>query len=111
MLIQHPVFFAQSSTRGNVKFTTHQYADISTAYVNETDMELMSNPAAPHHMAEHDDGVASFFFVPNPETAERFKQSAVAFGFSERFIAIMLELSRQGIPIASECTSRRRHSR
>jgi hypothetical protein len=83
-----------------MKFATHQYAYISVAYISEFDLKLISCINAPNHMAEHDTGRASFFYLPTKDDAicEHFVTEARTFGFSERIIAIMLELSRQGIP-------------
>lgn len=83
-----------------MKFVIQQYAYVSTAYIAESDLDLVSCVHAPNHMAEHDTGRASFFYSPTLDKAvtQCFSAEARAFGFSEHFIAIMLELSRQGIP-------------
>lgn len=83
-----------------MKFAIQHYANISTVYITESDLNLVSCVDAPNHMAEHDTGRASFFYSPTADKAvsQRFVAEARSFGFSERFIAIMLELSRQRIP-------------
>lgn len=83
-----------------MKFAIQQYANISTAYITESDLDLVSCVDAPNHIAEHDTGRASFFYSPTADKAvsRRFVAEARAFGLSERFTTIMLELSRQGIP-------------
>jgi hypothetical protein len=83
-----------------MKFAIQRYAYISTAYITESDLDLVSCVDAPNHMAVHDTGRASFFYSPTTDEAVSlcFSAEAQAFGFSERFIAIMLELSQQGIP-------------
>ncbi len=85
-----------------MKFVIQQYAYISTACITESDLDLVSCDDAPNHMAEHNTGRASFFYSPTADKAvcQRFVAEARSFGFSERFIAIMLDLSRQGIPYA-----------
>ena len=82
-----------------MKFQTQQYAHISTAYLTESDLDLISRTDAPNHMAEHDTGRASFFFPPTLDRAVRqhFAEESRAFGLSKKFITIMLGLSRQEI--------------
>jgi len=83
-----------------MKFVTQQIANISTTCLTESDAELISRIDAPYHLAAHDTGRASFFFSPTEDRAvqQQFVSEARTFGLSEGFIAIMLELTRQGIP-------------
>jgi len=76
-----------------LKFETIPYADISTFYLERSDLDLIGEPECPGHMAEHDDGRASFFNVFTDDR-KRFNEEAKAFGLSDRFRAIMQELAR-----------------
>lgn len=81
-------------------FSLISYADISNGYLNEKDRELLLDPAAPQHIANLDGGWGALFYTPDkdvPEACEAFPARAREFGFSERFIEIMMELSRQDI--------------
>ena len=82
-----------------MKFEIMQYADISTGYLEGSDLELISDRGCPMHIAEEDDGRGSFFYVSDDE--EIFGENiarARTFGLSERFISIMRELHRQKVP-------------
>jgi hypothetical protein len=83
----------------DMKFALIPYADISTAYITESDQKLISSVDTPNHVAEHDDGYASFFYPPHNDSnaISLFAEEARDFGFSERFIEIMIELGRQGV--------------
>jgi len=90
-----------------MQFETYRVADISTAYLEESDLDLIGNPIAPGHLAELDpgpgesEGPGSFFYMPPAEEEAlmaEYTMEARAFGFSERFLAIMQELFNQKIP-------------
>lgn len=77
-----------------MEFTTIRYADISTEYLEQKDLELLLREDAPCHWANEDGLTASIFYVYVDDGGlQDFKE----FGFSERFIDIMRELKRQGI--------------
>jgi hypothetical protein len=87
-------------------FETYRVADISTAYLEESNLDLIGNPIAPGHLAELDpgpgesEGPGSFFYSPPAEEEAlmaEYAMEARAFGFSERFLAIMQELFNQKI--------------
>jgi hypothetical protein len=86
---------------GGPKFKIFQYADVATAYLKESDWELMSDANVPGHLAKLDGGVGDFyhvcvddqnmfygFYVPKWEKA----------GLSNQFIEIMKYLYEQKIP-------------
>lgn len=84
-----------------MKFTLHHYADISTEYLEESDLALILSPQAPNLMAVHTDLFGSFFYPPDsesPEAVQHFSASARSHGLSEKFIQIILLAGRQGIP-------------
>jgi hypothetical protein len=82
-----------------MKFEGMIFADISTSYLEEPDLKLIQDQAAPNHLANHDHGFAAFFWVPSTlEEWTQFDEAAKQFGFSRRFIEIMKELYNRKIP-------------
>lgn len=82
-----------------MKFTTHQYADISTAYLEQSDLDLLGDVSLTGHIAEEDEGRGSFWYASSDD--EVFSSQVLEWrnaGLSERFIAVMTELREQGIP-------------
>jgi len=94
-----PIVHGGDNTRsGAMEFTTLRYADISNGYLPESDHALLLQGEAPNHLATLDKLYGAFFYLPDEEGFETFAEEACKFGFSERFIEIMRELSRQEIP-------------
>ena len=85
-----------------MQFQVYSYADISTAYLESSDLDLLAT--APGHIAQLDGGVGDFFAVPAkenaPEPLDDWKACVVEHGLSQRFMDIMLALREQGIPYA-----------
>jgi hypothetical protein len=80
-----------------LKFTLIPYADISTRYLAESDLDKLGDAAA--HIAEVDDASGSFFYVTKENDVwEDHLEKWRAQGMSSRFIALMTELSEQGVP-------------
>ena len=84
-----------------MRFRLHEYADVSTGYLMPADLPLLLNPAAPHHIANHDEFYGSYFYTVDMADGEEafaaYAEECRDFGLSERFIKIMLELARQDI--------------
>lgn len=76
------------------KWEHHEIAFISTAHLTENDGRLISQKDAPCHLAEHDEGHASYFWIT--DDPEHFFQYEIPawreFGFSESFIEIIRDL-------------------
>ena len=71
-----------------------RYACISTGYVEIADLELLLDPEAPGHTANHDEGCSSYFYIPATEEgdAQAFEDhitECLEFGFSLRFTQIL----------------------
>ena len=80
-----------------MQFSTVSYVDVSTAFITEKDRELILCENAPHLVAIHKDRYGSYFYVEQNESGrEVFADVWRDFGFSERFIEIMMEVGRQG---------------
>ena len=83
-----------------MQFKVYSYADISTAYLEPSDLDLLAT--APGHIARLDGGEGDFFVVPAKENAVEplgdWKARAVEHGLSQRFLNIMLALRDQQIP-------------
>jgi hypothetical protein len=67
------------------------YACVSTAYLTESDWTLIENPAAPGHVANHDEAYGSYFNVPGSDGEYR------ELGFSGRFIEVLEAARSQSI--------------
>jgi hypothetical protein len=81
----------------NWKFETVQYASVSTAYLPEGDHELLLNPQAPGHIANHNHFYDSIFYTPPAGEEEEFGERVRSFGLSEQFIEIVTEAGAQGL--------------
>lgn len=83
-----------------MQFTIYKYADVSTAYLDPGDLDLLAT--APGHIAQLDGGQGDFFSVPTkenpPEPLEHWKARVSGHGLSQRFLDIMLALREEGIP-------------
>lgn len=84
-----------------MEFTTqHIIADVGTAYLTERDLDLLAD--APNHLAVLDNQAGHIYYTPREGmgqgTAEEFVDRAREHGMSERFIQVLLEAGRQGIP-------------
>lgn len=80
-----------------VQFTLMNFADVSTAHLRESDLDLLKT--APNHLAELDCRRGDFFYVSgDDETFQDFVTRATEHGMSPEFIAIFEELRRQEIP-------------
>lgn len=93
-----------------MKLETLQYADVSTAYLQSSDLGLLLDTSAPGHLANLDNGEGSIFYVPEFDQTQlwdAFAQEAREFGFSERFVEIMLAAYEQHIPyVRFDCDGR-----
>jgi hypothetical protein len=84
-----------------VIFEKYEVADISTGYLEESDLELLLRFDCPTRFAETDGGFGTFHWVPDDDCLfEEDMQHAAEFGLSERFIAIMRHLRAARIPYA-----------
>ncbi len=84
----------------SIKFTAYPYADISTAYVEESDLNLLSSGEC--HLAQLDGKEGDFYYVPLPDSRDDQEWAELVAtwkeqGLSERFAEIMTELRRQNI--------------
>ena len=74
---------------------TQTWACVSTGYLEESDLVLISQADAPGKTAEHVRGYGSYFYVPDkvsvPDTEwlEYYEQELRDFGLSERFLEIV----------------------
>lgn len=80
-------------------FNTYLVADISTSYLDESDLRLLLQFGCPTRIGETDGGHGTFHWVPNDDEwfAEDMRE-ARAFGLSERFVSIMKNLRAANIP-------------
>ena len=84
-----------------MKFESYLIADISTGYLEESDLDLIG-PGSPNHLATIDPlpgdktGTGDFFYVSDADLQVEFEQQCTGYGLSERFITIMRELRQQG---------------
>lgn len=82
------------------EFTKFVIADISNSHITKRDGELLTAEYIPFLLAEVVGDTGSILFVPEPkvssagECATMFRE----LGYSEAFIALSLELQKQGIP-------------
>jgi hypothetical protein len=83
-----------------MQFKVFQYADISTAYLDPRDLDLLTTALG--HIAQLDGGVGDFFAVPakenDSEPLDDWKARVIEHGLSQRFLDIMLALREQEIP-------------
>jgi hypothetical protein len=82
-------------------FETYEVADISTGYLDESDLELLLRFDCPTRFAETDGGFGTFHWVPDDNNMfEEDMQRASDFGLSGRFVVIMRHLRAARIPFA-----------
>ena len=80
-------------------FDTHRVADVSTAYLDPSDLPLLEHPECPTRFAITDDGAGTFHWVTEDrETFEEEMSRTAAFGLSDRFRFIMQRLREAEIP-------------
>ena len=84
-----------------VAFDTHRVADVSTAYLDPSDLPLLENSERPTRFAITDDRAGTFHWVTEDrETFEEEMSRTAAFGLSDQFRFIMQRLREAGIPYA-----------
>ena len=78
---------------------THRVADVSTAYLDPSDLPLLEQAACPTRFAITDDGAGTFHWVTADQAMfdEEMSRTA-AFGLSDRFRFIMQRLREAEIP-------------
>ena len=80
-------------------FTKYEIADISTGYLEQSDLPLLLNVDCPTRFGETDRGYGTFHWITDDDGVfEEDMQHLVEFGLSERFIAIMRDLRAARIP-------------
>lgn len=85
-----------------MRFKTYPYTDVSTGFLPQSDHDLLLMNNAPHHLATHDEFYGAFFYTlsdTEPESVAAFTEEAREFGFSNQFIEIMVEASKQEIQL------------
>lgn len=82
------------------EFTKFVIADISNSHITKRDGELMTAEYIPFLLADVVGDTGSILFVPEPKvtSAEECATTFRDLGYSEAFIALFLELQKQGIP-------------
>ena len=91
----------QSSTarKATEAFDTHRAADVSTAYLESSDLPLLEQAECPTRFAITDDGAGTFHWVTaDQEMFEGEMSRTAAFGLSDRFRVIMQRLREASIP-------------
>ncbi len=88
------------SVRGcEMIFEKHEVADVSTGYLEQSDLPLLSRSDCPTRFAETDGGFGTFHWVPDDDQLfEEEMQHATRFGLSERFVSIMRHLRAAKTP-------------
>jgi hypothetical protein len=82
-----------------VIFERHEVADVSTGYLELSDLPLLLRSDCPTRFAETDGGFGTFHWVPNDgQLLEEELQHAASFGLSERFVSIFRDLGAAKIP-------------
>jgi len=80
-------------------FDTHRVADVSTAYLESSDLRLLECAECPTRFAITDDRAGTFHWVTaDQEMFEGEMGRTAAFGLSDRFRLIMRRLREAGIP-------------
>ena len=80
-------------------FEKYEMADVSTAYLAESDLESLLRFDCPTRFAETDGGFGTFHWIPDDdELFEEDMQHAMEFGLSERFVTIMRHLRVARVP-------------
>jgi hypothetical protein len=77
-----------------IKFKSMRVADVSTKHITARDGQLISNPNAPHSVAEVHGGYGTFFHT-NDDCGD-MDGSLRSAGFSDEFIRIMRLAALQG---------------
>ena len=78
---------------------THRVADVSTAYLDPSDLPLLEQTECPTRFAITDDGAGTFHWVTEDrETFEEEMSRTAAFGLSDQFRFIMQRLREAEIP-------------
>ena len=78
---------------------THRVADVSTAYLDPSDLPFLEQAECPTRFAITDDGAGTFHWVTEDrETFEEEMSRTAAFGLSDRFRFIMQRLREAEIP-------------
>jgi hypothetical protein len=83
-----------------VIFETYEVADVSTGYLEESDLPLLLQIHCPTRIAETDGGFGTFHRVSDDDDQlfEEDLQHATSFGLSGRFVSIMRHLRAAKIP-------------
>ena len=80
-------------------FEKHDVADVSTGYLEESDLQLLLQTACPTRIAAIDGGFGTFHRVSEDDQLfEEDLQDATSFGLSGRFVSIMRHLPAEKIP-------------
>ena len=80
-------------------FEKYEVADVSTRYLEESDLPLLLQIHCPTRIAETDGGFGTFHRVSDDDQLfEEDLQHASAFGLSGRFVSIMRHLRATKIP-------------
>ena len=80
-------------------FDTHRVADVSTEYLEPSDLPLLEHVECPTRFAITDDGAGTFHWVAaDQEMFDEEMSRTAAFGLSDRFRFIMQRLRETGIP-------------
>jgi len=80
-------------------FDTHRVADVSTAYLDPSDLPLLERAECPTRFAITDDGAGTFHWVTEDrETFEEEMGRTAAFGLSDQFRFILQRLREANIP-------------
>ena len=91
--------FALPNGRSEVIFEKHEAADISTGYLEESDLPLLLQIHCPTRIAETDGGFGTFHRVSgDDQLSEEDLRDATSFGLSGRFVSIMRHLRAEKIP-------------
>jgi hypothetical protein len=82
-----------------VIFEKYEVADISTSYLETSDLDLLLRFGCPTRFAVTDGGFGTLHWVPDDDQLfEEDMQRVADFGLSERFILIMRHLRAARIP-------------
>jgi hypothetical protein len=80
------------------RFHTDKIADVSTCEITKRDCELIMNPSAPQHLANHDQGCGAIFYTQDdPKQLTTSLGSLRAAGFSRAFRTLFKEASMAGV--------------
>ena len=80
-------------------FEKYEMADVSTAYLAVSDLELLLRFDCPTRFGETDGGFGTFHWIPDDDNLfEEDMRHAMEFGLSDRFVTIMRHLRSARIP-------------